>query len=124
MQWATSLVFAAITVSGPGALVGGWLRLLRAPTRFGAPVWRSASAFAGLAAASVAFVATGVAVAYVGLNGGAIGVGVSSWWYPAAFWACACTIFLAAVGKGPQRWHVAYASVVLLCLWISLQTSM
>jgi hypothetical protein len=113
MQWTMSLVFAAITVSGPGALVGGWLRWLRAPSRFEAPVWRSASAFAGLAAASVAFLATGVAVAYVGLSGGATGIGVRSWWYPAAFWACALTIFLAAVGKGPQRWHVAYASVVL-----------
>ncbi len=119
-----SVVFAAIILSGPGVLLAGWLRWLRAPSRFDAPVWRGAFAFAGLAAASVAFLATGIAVAYVALNGGATRVGVSGGWYTAAFWACALPLFFAAIGKGPQRWHVAYASIVLLCLWINLQTSM
>jgi hypothetical protein len=124
MEWAMSLVFAAITLSGPAVLVAGWLEWLRVPSRFDPPVWRSASAFAGLAAASVAFLATGVAVVYVGLNGGPMRVGVTSGWHTAAFWAGALPLFLAAVGKGPHRWHVAYSSVVLLCLWISLQISM
>jgi hypothetical protein len=125
METAMAAVLVLILLSAPVMAVRGWLRWLHQAVHFDPPRWRSVLAFLGLIAVSSALLATAGAVAYIKAKGGPFKEGrLAPSTVDMGFWTCAFALGSAAVGKGPQRWHVGFTALVLLGIWAWLEEMM
>lgn len=122
---AGSLVYLLIWFSAPVVVACGWARWLRTSVRFESPKWRSVIAFAGMAILSFAIAATVGEMLYIRATGGLSGLGrIFPVSVDGSLWVSTFALLSSALGKDPQRWHIAFGSVVLLWFWVMVQASL